>query len=190
VKLLIAEDEYTTRITVQVVLEQWGYQVESVENGAQAWKILKKHDGPDIAILDWEMPEIDGLEVCRRIKELDRQNPIYVILLTGRDAKNDILQGFAAGADDYMTKPFDDNELRARVRVAERLVRVQAELARSNEELRMVLNHLDILDGNVPVCVTCHKIQNYDDSWVKLSRYIEEREDSRFSFAICPACRK
>jgi phosphoserine phosphatase RsbU/P len=190
VKLLVAEDEFTTRITVQVVLEQWGYQVEAVENGTQAWEVLRKENGPEIAILDWEMPDIDGLEVCRRVKELPWPNPVYVILLTGRDAKNDILQGFAAGADDYMTKPFDDNELRARVRVAERLVRAQAQLAQSNDELRRVLNHVDILQANVPVCVACQKIQNDQDSWLSLSRYIEEGEDNRFSFEICPNCQK
>lgn len=188
-KLLVAEDEFTTRVTVQVVLEQWGYQVEAVDNGTEAWRVLSREDGPEIAILDWEMPEIDGLEVCRRIKELERRNPVYIILLTGRDAKNDILQGFAAGADDYMTKPFDDNELRARVRVAERLVRVQAQLVQSNEELQRVLNHIDILQANVPVCVVCHKIQNDQESWLSLPRYIEEGEDNRFSFEICPNCR-
>ena len=189
-KLLIAEDEYTTRITVQVVLEQWGYTVESVEDGLKAWKKLNKYNGPDIAILDWEMPGLDGLEVCRRVKELERQNPVYVILLTARDARNDILKGFAAGADDYITKPFDENELRARVRVAERLVRIQGQLAQSNEELRMILNHVDVMNSNVPVCVKCHKIQNHEDTWLPLEHDTAKEEDNRFSFEICPTCQK
>lgn len=189
-KLLIAEDEYTTRITVQVILEQWGYHVESVGDGVDAWKKLNKYSGPDIAILDWEMPGLDGLEVCRRVKELDRQNPVYVILLTGRDARNDILKGFAAGADDYITKPFDENELRARVRVAERLVRIQAQLAQSNEELRMILNHVDVMNSTLPVCVQCHKIQNHEDSWMSLDQYVKAEEDNRFSFEICPHCQQ
>ena len=139
-KILIAEDEYTTRLMVQVSLEKWGYKVESAVDGKEAWSLMKKHEPPDIAILDWEMPEMDGIEVCLRIKELERKNPVYVILLTGRDSQNDILHGFDAGADDYITKPFNDDELRSRVRVAERVVRIQSTLSESLEELKMALD--------------------------------------------------
>ena len=106
-KILIAEDEFTTRMMVQVCLENWGYRVESVTNGEEAWEKLRKPDAPHIAILDWEMPELDGIEVCRRVKEMEAETPPYIILLTGRDSKTDILRGFDAGADDYMTKPFN-----------------------------------------------------------------------------------
>lgn len=189
-KLLIAEDEYTTRLTVQVILEKWEYRVESVEDGATAWEILQKPSGPQIAILDWEMPGVDGLELCRRVKALDRQTPVYVILLTGRDAQVDILKGFDAGADDYITKPFDENELRARVRVAERLVNIQEELAISNEELRAVLDHVEMLQGNLPVCTECKTIESYDGSWRTLDQYVTEKEDPRMNYVVCPACRK
>ena len=189
-KLLIAEDEFTTKLTVQVVLEQWGYRVDSVDDGMAAWEILQKEDGPQIAILDWEMPGINGIELCKMVKALDRRTPIYVILLTGRDAQVDILQGFDAGADDYITKPFDDNELRARVRVAERLVRMQEELAISNNELRMVLDHVELLQGNFPICTTCEKVENYDGSWKSLKEYIKDGDDPRFSFTVCPDCQQ
>jgi sigma-B regulation protein RsbU (phosphoserine phosphatase) len=142
VKILIAEDEYTTRLMVQVSLENWGYSVNSVADGKKAWEILKKPEAPDVAILDWEMPEVDGLELCKRIKDLRRTNPIYVILLTGRDSQKDILQGFDAGADDYMTKPFNDDELRARVRVAGKLVTIQSSLSQSVDELKSALDIL------------------------------------------------
>lgn len=188
-KLLIAEDEYTTRITVQVVLEQWGYRVDSVEDGSAAWKILQRPDGPQIAILDWEMPGIDGVELCTKVKMLERETPIYVILLTGRDAQNDILKGFDAGADDYITKPFDENELRARVRVAERLVNIQAELAQSNEELRTVLNHVEMLQSNIPVCTECNCIQNEEGAWRTMEEYVKAGEDQRFQYTACPHCK-
>jgi phosphoserine phosphatase RsbU/P len=189
-KLLVAEDEYTTRLMVQVILEQWGYRVDSVEDGNAAWEVLRKADGPKIAILDWEMPGINGVELCTKVKMLERDTPIYVIILTGRDAQNDILQGFDAGADDYITKPFDENELRARVRVAERLVTIQEELVISNNELREVLNHVETLQANLPVCTSCQKIQNYDESWRPLAEYTLAKNDPRFFFTICPECRK
>lgn len=189
-KLLIAEDEYTTRLTVQVVLEQWGYRVDSVEDGTSAWKILQKPDGPQIAILDWEMPGINGVDLCSKVKMLDRDTPIYVILLTGRDDQNDILMGFDAGADDYITKPFDENELRARVRVAERLVSIQEELVISNEELRSVLNHVELLQETLPVCTSCHSVQNGDEKWRSLEEYVQQQDDARFQYTICPHCRK
>lgn len=189
-KLLIAEDEYTTRLTVQVILEQWGYRVDSVEDGAAAWKVLQSSDGPQIAILDWEMPGIDGVELCNRVKMLERDTPIYVIMLTGRDAKDDILKGFDAGADDYMTKPFDENELRARVRVAERLVSIQEELAISNRELRSALNHVEMLQSNLPLCTSCHSIQDYSGAWRKVDDYANAMSDPRFQYLICQHCRE
>lgn len=188
-KLLIAEDEYTTRLTVQVVLERWGYKVDGVEDGTEAWEVLQKPDGPQIAILDWEMPGIDGVELCEKVKMLERDTPIYVIILTARDAQNDILQGFDAGADDYITKPFDEHELRARVRVAERLVSIQEELVISNNELRTVLDHVEMLQANLPVCTICNKVQDFDDSWHTMEEYADNKDDPRFQYTICPHCR-
>jgi len=189
-KILIAEDEYITRLMVQVSLEKWGYRVDCVSDGNEAWEALQKPDAPQIAILDWEMPGLDGVEVCRRVKELEKETPIYVILLTGRDSRNDILRGFDMGADDYMTKPFDDNELRARVRVAERLVHIQISLAESVDELRYVLDQMESLQGALPVCMTCHKIQGSDDSWFSLENAIQKRSEPRFMYIQCPECSK
>lgn len=186
-KILIAEDEYTTRLMVQVSLEKWGYKVESAVDGKEAWSLMKKQEPPDIAILDWEMPEMDGIEVCLRIKELERKNPVYVILLTGRDSQNDILHGFDAGADDYITKPFNDDELRSRVRVAERVVRIQSTLSESLEELKMALDLVETLPDNVCVCANCRKIEGEDAAWHQLETYVNNN-DSRFIRTICPEC--
>jgi len=188
VNILIAEDEYTTRLMVQVSLENWGYSVISVEDGKQAWDQLKKSETIDIAILDWEMPELDGVEVCRRIKELKRDNPIFVILLTGRDSQNDILKGFDAGADDYITKPFNDDELRARVRVAERLVTIQSSLSDSVEELKQVLDLVESLQGAVPVCTKCLNLEGEDGRWYALRELVTNGLDSRFLMEDCPEC--
>lgn len=188
-KILIAEDEFTTRMMVQVCLENWGYRVESVTNGEEAWAKFQKPDAPHIAILDWEMPLLDGLEVCRRVKEMDVENPPYVILLTARDSKIDIIRGFDAGADDYMTKPFNDNELRARTRVAERLVRTQSSLSASVIELRAALNQLEMLDGGVEVCRACKKIYNkYDGEWHSFDDVLKNGDDPQFVINTCPQC--
>ena len=191
VKILIAEDEFTTRMMVQVCLENWGYRVESVTNGNEAWAILQKPDAPHIAILDWEMPGLDGVEVCRRTKEMEVASPPYIILLTARDSKTDIVRGFDAGADDYMTKPFNDNELRARVRVAERLVRTQSSLSESVAELKEALNQLEMLEGGIEVCHECQKILSpYDGEWHNFRDVSENGADPRFIVNTCPGCLK
>ncbi len=188
-KILIAEDEFTTRMMVQVCLENWGYRVDSVTNGDEAWAKLQKTDAPHIAILDWEMPGIDGVEVCRRVKEMEVENPPYIILLTSRDSKLDIVRGFDAGADDYMTKPFNDDELRARTRVAERLVRTQSSLSESVAELRAALNQLEMLESEVAVCGTCRKIFNrYDGEWYSFEDLLKYRNNPHFIFDTCPQC--
>ncbi len=191
VKILIAEDEFTTRMMVQVCLENWGYRVESVTNGNDAWAVLQKPDAPHIAILDWEMPELDGVEVCRRVKEMDAINPPYILLLTSRDSNTDIVKGFDAGADDYMTKPFNDNELRARVRVAERLVRTQSSLSESVAELKEALNQVEMLENGVEACRQCQKIFSpYDGEWYGLGDILGNDADPRFIANTCPGCLK
>jgi sigma-B regulation protein RsbU (phosphoserine phosphatase) len=187
-RILIAEDEYITRLMIQVSLEKWGYRVDCVCDGDEAWKALQKSDAPQIAILDWEMPGLDGVEVCKRVKELERDTPIYVILLTARDSKNDILRGFDMGADDYITKPFNDNELRARVRVAERQVHIQISLAETVEELRYVLDQMESLQGTLPVCTGCHKIKGSDGSWIALDEAIGDQSENRLLHTQCPDC--
>ncbi len=190
-KILIAEDEFTTRMMVQVCLENWGYRVESVTNGDDAMVALQKPDAPHIAILDWEMPGLDGVDVCQTVRELETDNPPYIILLTGRDSKKDIVKGFDAGADDYMTKPFNDNELRARVRVAERLVRTQSSLSETVVELRDALNQLEMLENGIALCGVCKKVYNLeDDQWHSFEEILEYGADGRFLRATCPDCHR
>ncbi len=187
-KILIAEDDYTSRLMLQVILEKWKYKVVTAENGIEAWDLLQANEQPQIAILDWEMPEMDGLEVCQKARALDRENPIYIIMLTGRNTTSDIVYGLDAGADDYITKPFDENELRARVRVAERMVRIQESLTNTVEELTQALDHVDTLQGILPICMHCHGIRSDDEAWHKLEKYIENHTMAKFSHSICPDC--
>lgn len=190
-KILIAEDEFTTRMMVQVCLEDRGYRVVSVTDGKEAMALLSQPQAPEIAILDWEMPEINGVEVCRQLKEADVENPPYVILLTARDTQNDILRGFDAGADDYMTKPFNENELRARVRVAERMVRTQLSLSQSVNELKSALNQLEMIENRVEICKSCHAVFSpFDGEWHDFKDVMDNGADPRIIVSDCPSCQE
>ncbi|MCG6537838.1 MAG: response regulator transcription factor, partial [Syntrophales bacterium LBB04] len=114
-KILIAEDDFTSRTVLTGVLKKYGHEIVVTENGATAWEAMQQADAPKLAILDWMMPELDGLEVCRRVRALETAQPPYLIMLTAKVAKEDIIAGLEAGADDYLAKPFDPRELRARV---------------------------------------------------------------------------
>lgn len=137
-KVLIAEDDRVSRRLLERKLESWGYDVVSCTNGAEAWQNLHSDDAPNLAILNWMMPGMDGVEVCREIRKQKRRGYVYIILLTARDGKRDIIEGIAAGADDYVTKPFNAHELKVRIRAGRRIIEMQAELMQ-REKLRGVL---------------------------------------------------
>ena len=134
--MLVAEDDASSRFRLETALRAWGYQVTSVANGRQAIAALAQPEGPSLAVLDWSMPEADGLEVCQAIRSNPESRYIYAILLTSHDRDEDVIAGFDAGADDYVTKPFNTKELRARVRSGARIVQLQHQLVAAREELR------------------------------------------------------
>jgi diguanylate cyclase (GGDEF)-like protein len=136
-RVLIAEDDLTSRILLTKVLEKWGYDVTVTSDGAAAWEALQKPDAPRLAILDWMMPEMDGIDVCRRARALETRQPPYIILLTALGEKDDMMTGFEAGADDYVGKPYDPAELRARVEVGRRLVELNDELIEAQLKLEV-----------------------------------------------------
>jgi len=133
-KVLIAEDDKVSCKVLEKNIKNWGYKVAITSNGQQAWKIFQKDEIP-LAILDWVMPKIDGLELCQKVRELNKDNYTYIILLTSKDRQEDILQGFRAGADDYIVKPFDALELRARLQTGKRIVDLQNQLIHSKKKL-------------------------------------------------------
>jgi len=135
-RILVAEDDPASRILLRSVLEKWGYSVLVVEDGEAAWDALCREDAPDIAIVDWMMPRLSGVDVCKRLRALTREPVPYVVLLTAKGLKSDVVEALDAGADDYLVKPFDFGELAARVRVAKRSLTTQRELIAARELIR------------------------------------------------------
>ena len=135
-KVLIAEDDSISRRMLEAFLVKWGYEVMVATEGEEAWGILQGNDAPRLAILDWMMPGRDGIDICRSIRQRKGRPYTYILLLTARGQKEDIVQGLEAGADDYVTKPFDPYELRARLRAGRRIVELQEQLLQAREALR------------------------------------------------------
>ena len=135
-KALIAEDDSISRRMLEAFLVKWGYEVMVATEGEEAWAILQGNDAPRLAILDWMMPGRDGIDICRSIRQRKGRPYTYILLLTARGQKEDIVQGLEAGADDYVTKPFDPFELRARLRAGRRIVELQEQLLQAREALR------------------------------------------------------
>jgi DNA-binding response OmpR family regulator len=189
-RVLIAEDEKVARKVLESTLTDLGYEVSSVEDGAQAWDVLKADDPPKMAILDWMMPSLEGIEVCRRVRELERGSYIYIILLTSKTQKQDEEAGFEAGVDDYLVKPIDLQELQTRLAVGERILDLQKTLANKVGELEEALRHVKQLQGLLPICMHCKKIRADDDSWHLIESYIEEHSEAAFTHSLCSECRK
>ncbi len=135
-KVLIADDSAPSRELLRRTVSQWGYEVIVADDGDKAWAILSEADPPPMAILDWVMPTMTGPEVCRKVRDTLRQPYTYIILLTSKNTKDETVEGLMAGADDYIVKPFDQHELQVRLRCGKRIVDLQMDLLRAQEELR------------------------------------------------------
>lgn len=145
-KTLVAEDDPIFRRILQSSLAKWGYEAVTACDGEQAWRILQNSGAPQLAILDWMMPRMDGVDICRQIRRLGREPYVYIVLLTSRDHLGDLIEGMDAGADDYLSKPFDPEELKARLRAGRRILDLQQQLLAAREELRQQATH-DALTG-------------------------------------------
>lgn len=187
-KLLIAEDDRSSLLMLASSLGKWGYDVIERSDGDAAWEALTSLSEPCVAILDWNMPGLDGPEICRRLRQLPQHPPTYVIMLTARGGGEDIAAALDAGADDYMVKPFHRAELRARVAVGERMVRLQCSLSDRVRELEAALANVKRLQGLLPICSYCKKIRDDKNYWQQVESYLGERGDLRFSHGICPEC--
>lgn len=172
-KILIAEDDLVSRRLLEGVLHKLGYEVISTENGHEAW-VTFLAENPRIVITDWMMPEMDGPELCRRIRADARFRYTYIILLTALGGRKLYLEGMHAGADDFVSKPFDMDELGVRLKAAERILDLQAEVS--------------VLSGLLPTCSFCKSIRDETERWQPLEEYVEGRSDTTFAHELCPEC--
>jgi len=153
--MLIAEDDFTSRMILEKILTKWGYHVVVTSDGSAAWEVMQGPDAPDLVVLDWHMPGMTGLEVCRRIRKMDSPIKPYIIILTAKEEKTDIVTGLEAGANDYISKPYNNEELKARIRVGQKMVELQSGLKAAHDALAHeamhdpltgIFNHRAILD--------------------------------------------
>jgi phosphoserine phosphatase RsbU/P len=172
-RILIAEDDSMSRMLLEQALTQQGHQVVVAVNGREAWDSFQKEYFP-VLISDWLMPDLDGLMLCRAVRQTQRDSYTYIVLLTVLHGKANYLEAMEAGADDFVTKPFDAEQLAARVHVAERILGLR--------------RHVHRLEGLLPVCMYCKKIRDDQGQWQEIETYIATHSEARFSHTVCPNC--
>jgi phosphoserine phosphatase RsbU/P len=173
VRLLIAEDDSVSRLSLSAAVERFGHEVTAASDGAAAWEAMQKADY-SVVISDWDMPVMDGAELCRRIRSAATDRYVYFILIATRGGKQRYLEGMEAGADDFITKPVDSEELGARIKVAERILNLR--------------HHLQRLEGLLPICSYCKRIEDQGKEWQPVEQYVSTRSAAQFSHGICPEC--
>jgi DNA-binding response OmpR family regulator len=188
-KILIAEDDATSRAILKSMLLSWGHEVVEARDGNEAWKIFSKKNSPKMAILDWIMPGISGADLCRKLRARPSVSPLYLLLLTVRVDNADVVEGLEAGADDYIRKPYNKEELKARLGVGERVLKLETAQAERIAELEKAAAHIRKLQGLLPICMYCHKIRTDKQCWQQLEQYISEHSDATFTHGICGECK-
>jgi DNA-binding response OmpR family regulator len=189
-RILIAEDDNTSRMVLASILSGEGYDVTSAEDGDAAWQLFQQPDAPSLAIVDLMMPRLDGMELVRRVRALPNSVPPYLIIVSTRDDKADVVAGLGAGANDYLTKPFDPGELRARIEVGRQLIEARIALNEKVEELELALKEVRVLKGIVPICASCKNVRDDQGYWNRVETYLNEHTEAEFSHAVCPDCMK
>jgi DNA-binding response OmpR family regulator len=186
-KVLVAEDDaFYSRILQSVLRDE--YEVLIADDGTRAWEMLQTAEAPRLVLLDWQMPGMDGLEVCRKVRANPAMDGFYLVIATVRQSLEDVLAGFEAGASDYITKPFHAQELRARMRVGRRVVELQAALASRVAQLQDALSRVKQLQGLLPICSYCKRIRDDHDYWQQVETYMSEHSQATFTHGICPEC--
>ena len=187
-RILLAEDDARYRRILSHYLTSWGYTVVGVQDGTEAVAALTGEDAPALALIDWMMPGMEGPEVCKRVRGLSHRPYTYIILLTAKSDKCEVAFGFEAGADDYLTKPCDMAELRARLKVGERMVTLERTLAQQVDTLQHALDHVRQLKELLPICAWCKRVRDDKDYWHSIEEYLHVHTGTDFTHGICPHC--
>lgn len=187
-RILIAEDDRVSQRLLEHTLTLMGHEVVAVSDGLAAWECLQHRNAPRLAILDWMMPGLDGSEVCRRVRAASSDEPPYLMLLTAKHQKDDVVKGLESGADDYITKPFHRRELQCRVQTGVRIVELQRRLTERVSQLEAALAQVHQLKGLLPICCYCKKIRDDGSYWQQVETYLEAHTAVEFSHGICPDC--
>ena len=187
-KLLLCEDDRASRRLLESVLGGWGFSVTSTQDGNSAWQVIQGEDPPRLMLLDRVLPDLDGLELCRRIRVEPLLSSAYIIMLTSLSESSDIVAGLHAGANDYVVKPFDRDVLHARLQVGVRMIELECAAALRLQQLEQALEQVKRLEGLLPICFHCKCIRTDHDPWKTIEQYISEHSDARFTHGLCPAC--
>jgi phosphoserine phosphatase RsbU/P len=188
VNILVAEDDPVTRGMLNGILTRWGYGVLLTSDGAEAWEAMQADEPPRLALLDWDMPELSGIDVVRCIRGAARLQSCYVIMLTAHTDRESLIEALDAGANDFVTKPFNPAELRARIGVGGRVAELQTALERRVVELEEAVAHIKTLQGILPICAYCKRIRDDQKYWHQVERYVQTHTEAQFSHSVCPEC--
>ena len=188
VRALVADDDPATVLLLRRTLARWGLDVVVAADGLAALKAVEADPEIGLAVLDWNMPGLDGPEVCRRIRANPARVHLHLLLLTAREGRADVISGLDAGADDYLSKPFDPEVLRARVGVGLRVLKLKERLAERVAELEAARSKVKQLHGLLPICSYCKHVRTDGDYWEQVEQYVSEHSDLQFSHGICPVC--
>lgn len=187
-RILIVEDDRATSLMLSTLITSWGFDVVSVGDGRRALEAFNRESGPQLVLLDWMLPDMDGLEICRKIRPSGTAAPSYIILLTSKNGPTDLIAGLDAGADEYLVKPINPEELRARLNAGARILNLQQGLSDKILELEVALKNVRMLTGLLPICAYCKSIRDDSNYWHRVEEYVTEHSDAQFSHGICPKC--
>lgn len=189
-RVLVAEDDEKTCTALTFLLHRHGFEVTVVHDGQAALEILTAPNPPHIALLDWEMPRMDGLAVCRTVRALPEgvYSYTYMIMVTARDEATDMLAAFAAGVDDFLSKPVDSGQLLARLHCGKRVLSLEQRCTQRIAELERALDEVRQLKRLLPICMYCKKVRDDGDYWQEIDAYLHDQTGTDFSHGVCPGC--
>jgi phosphoserine phosphatase RsbU/P len=173
-KVLVCDDDRVALKKTELLLQKMGHEILPFQDSHEALVALTSPNPPKLAVLDWMMPKFSGLDICRRVRANSNLISIYIIILTAKDQPDDLAEAFEAGANDFIRKPVEPIEFRARVTAGTRIVSLESELK--------------TLTGLLPICAWCKKIRLEDQDWMKIEEYVENNSYATFSHGGCPDC--